>query len=432
MRILFLTDSDITHENGYRTRVLTELIEATKRGARITVLSFQHLRYLFYVNGALEYSRRIHSLGCDVFVVWILPHFMNRLLVRLVQSYKTFWLKHMLTRFRVRLVHCHNLSAAHVASMSKASHHILSIFDVHGAVPEERVYDGRKPSVVEYDERAEKQALKSADAVICVSASLSRHLQSKYGFRYRELVLPCAVDTGLFRFSLRHRNRLRSKWHLNDDQPVFVHSGGAQRYQQLGVMARLFREVLRIMPASKMLLLVWPSSRDTVAQTFRLAGVPQESFLICSTDHWRVFAFLSAADIALLIREDSIVNRVASPTKFGEYLACGVPVVASPHVDAVRDAIKQGRVGFLLHDGTEQTLQQLCMFARSVVAHREEWSERCRGYARSHLSWDHYGDELVRFYASLSSSQGYQTPVANDSMINRSQRFSQVSTRTAN
>lgn len=405
MRVLLLTDEDITHgADGYRVRVLSELTEATKRGIHFTVLSFQHMRHLSSFAGALEYSRLIRSLGCDVIVVWVFPHFSNRLLFRLVRSYKAFWLKRILKGFHVKLIHCHSCpEVAHLALMSKTHHHLPIVFDLHGA-PEERsfLYHTRSKSIAEEAERVDKQVLRSAEAVVCVSSSLSRHVQTKF-FARRTLVIPCAVDTRLFRFSSAHRDRLRSQWNLKDDQPVFVYSGGTQTYQQLDVMARLFREILGFLPSSKVLLLVPTSSRDAVEEMFRLAGVPSESLIVCSTDHWRVPAFLSAADIAFLIRENLLINRVASPTKFAEYLACGLPVVASPYVDSVRDAIRQGGVGFLLQGQIEDSIQQLSDFTKSVITNRAEWSKKCQMYARDYLSWDYYGDELVKLYASVNA-----------------------------
>ena len=400
MRVLLLTDADITHDTGYRVRVLSELTEAARRDVHFTVLSFQHLRYLFSATGALEYSRLIHSLGCDVLVVWVFPHFKNKLLVRLVQSYKAFWLRRALTKSHVKLIHCHGRSVADLALMSKTYHHLPIVFDLHGA-PEETTLLHRATSIAEEAERVYRQTLRSADAVICVSTSLSQHVHTKYSAR-RTLVVPCAVDTRLFQFSSRDRERLRSQWNLNHDQPVFAYSGGTQNYQQIDVIARVFHEILRLLPSSKILLLVPTSSRDAVEQTFRLVGVPRESFMVRSTDHRSVPAFLSAADIAFLIREDSIINRVASPTKFAEYLACGLPVVASPYVDSVRHAIGQGKVGFLLLDQNGDSMQQLSDFTKSVIANREEWSKKCQRYARAYLSWDHYGDELVSLYASLN------------------------------
>ena len=46
--------------------------------------------------------------------------------------------------------------------------------------------------------------------------------------------------------------------------------------------------------------------------------------------HSEVFEVLAACDHGLLLREPTVTNRVAAPTKFAEYLAAGRDVLISP------------------------------------------------------------------------------------------------------
>jgi glycosyltransferase involved in cell wall biosynthesis len=46
----------------------------------------------------------------------------------------------------------------------------------------------------------------------------------------------------------------------------------------------------------------------------------------------KVPLYLIAADYGLLIREESVTNKVASPVKFAEYLACGLKIIISPNL----------------------------------------------------------------------------------------------------
>ena len=48
-------------------------------------------------------------------------------------------------------------------------------------------------------------------------------------------------------------------------------------------------------------------------------------------------SYLSAADIAFIWRDKSIVNKVASPVKVSEYIACGLPVVHNGTVDLINE-----------------------------------------------------------------------------------------------
>ncbi len=67
-------------------------------------------------------------------------------------------------------------------------------------------------------------------------------------------------------------------------------------------------------------------------------------------DYSDVPRYLMAADIAVLWREDNIVNHVASPVKFAEYVCCGLPVVVSRSVCGAAAFIQNGHPGVVLDE----------------------------------------------------------------------------------
>ena len=60
----------------------------------------------------------------------------------------------------------------------------------------------------------------------------------------------------------------------------------------------------------------------------------------------KVFETLVAADYALLFREPSIVNKVASPVKFAEYLACGLVPLTNGAVEQVACFVDDNQAGY--------------------------------------------------------------------------------------
>lgn len=58
--------------------------------------------------------------------------------------------------------------------------------------------------------------------------------------------------------------------------------------------------------------------------------------------------YLCAADIAIMWREKSITNRVASPVKFSEFVACGLPVITNDSIDLVTEYIQNYNGGAII------------------------------------------------------------------------------------
>ena len=57
----------------------------------------------------------------------------------------------------------------------------------------------------------------------------------------------------------------------------------------------------------------------------------------------------------MLIRENTVTNQVASPTKFAEYLACGLPVIISDNLGDYSVFVETNGCGVNLKEKQEKT-----------------------------------------------------------------------------
>ena len=94
-------------------------------------------------------------------------------------------------------------------------------------------------------------------------------------------------------------------------------------------------------------------------------------------DYREVSSYLNAADIAILWRDKSIVNEVASPVKFSEYICCGLPVISNDSVNMITDYVKKSLFGLLLNDLNElnqEKVKELRLLNRQEIASKgEKW-----------------------------------------------------------
>jgi glycosyltransferase involved in cell wall biosynthesis len=70
-----------------------------------------------------------------------------------------------------------------------------------------------------------------------------------------------------------------------------------------------------------------------------------------------VCQYLNAADYGILFRENTIMNNVASPTKFAEYMLCGLPVLISEGVGDYSDYTIKHNVGVLIKESELESIQ---------------------------------------------------------------------------
>ena len=136
-------------------------------------------------------------------------------------------------------------------------------------------------------------------------------------------------------------------------------------------------------------------SRDARAKVLT-AGVPSERIEVVGTnDPDDVARMLWQADIGFLVRAPDLVNEVSFPTKFGEYVAAGVPVVLSDLDWDLSDIARETDCALLVSpDSSTADVAKASLAYLDRVHAEPQIRERCQ-VAAQQLSYDHWRERLV-------------------------------------
>ncbi len=237
--------------------------------------------------------------------------------------------------FRPDIIVGENLSSFRLARSIKARlPEAKLITDLHGACPEECLFNYTDPvkremAILEAT-ASERDIALNSEFVICQSENMIEHLRAKYpGTKAQFHPFQCSVRLELFQYKEAMRERYRKKLVLKDET-LFIYSGSFNKWQNIRYAVEIFAKYLKAGGASAKLLILSPSPGDEILDYGYSIGLTENEINILKVPHEEVPGYLNAADIGFLIRDDSVVNRVASPTKLGEYLACGLPVIVGP------------------------------------------------------------------------------------------------------
>jgi glycosyltransferase involved in cell wall biosynthesis len=86
--------------------------------------------------------------------------------------------------------------------------------------------------------------------------------------------------------------------------------------------------------------------------------------------------YLIACDYGILIREKSVTNQVASPVKFAEYLACGLPVIISNELGDYSEFVKLNECGFILTEFKTYNLEGIFLKEKIQKISFENFSKK--------------------------------------------------------
>lgn len=167
---------------------------------------------------------------------------------------------------------------------------------------------------------------KNSDHILCVSKKLEEYLKNRYFVNCSVSIIPTCIEADKNGFDLEQRIKIRSDLKL-DKKFILTYCGGGQRYQNPEELITAF--IMISEKIEEVLFLILTKDKEIFETFFNKFNVDKSRYLIKTVSHNDVYRYLSAADLAILLRDSNNVNKVASPTKFAEYINCNLPVFIS-------------------------------------------------------------------------------------------------------
>ncbi|MFC1917416.1 glycosyltransferase family 4 protein [Chloroflexota bacterium] len=188
--------------------------------------------------------------------------------------------------------------------------------------------------------------LKHANMVFAVSSYLAK-LARKAGNR-SVVHAPGFINTDMFRFDAVARKKIREELKLKDSDTVIGYAGAFSPDEGLTYLLQAVKKLSGRYPDLKIVFLGGRNTpgADDIPQMVRDLGLDEKVTFIPPQPYESVPGYLSAFDIGISPKVDIELNRAADPIRVYEYMAVGLPVVASA-VGETASAIENGKDGFL-------------------------------------------------------------------------------------
>jgi hypothetical protein len=205
-----------------------------------------------------------------------------------------------------------------------------------------------------YYSHQEYRLVHQSDAVICVSQRLKDLLIGRYRLtpeRAKRLsVFPSVGDPSVFHFDPDKRQAIRRALAL-EGRYVVVFSGNLNaRWQVPGRLVEVFGVIRQSRPDAYFLILTPEKDRHLIEPHLKRAGVPAADHGMYSCPHEDVARYLCGGDVGLLLRDRHLMNEVAAPGKFSEYLLTGLPIVMTDGIGDYSEQVRDAEFACLLPD----------------------------------------------------------------------------------
>ena len=293
-----------------------------------------------------------------------------------------------------------------VIILSKITKPLPYVYDVRGDLLDEVKATGAQPLKSSIYIFLEQIALARAKHVSVVSRPLKEIIAKRMLTHKPISIVPSCVNSFMFSASENEILQKREQLGISTDDIVLLYSGGLSHYQKIPEMLQLWTRIHDDCSNIKFILFTNSDPHSLPSEIGNLDHFG-DNLQIYNLPRGQLISMLHVADIAFLLRDDRILNKVASPVKFAEYISSGLAVVGSPNTGDISSHIVERNIGMLVSPSDLfARYDQLLEFITSFNKHKKGYSLRSKQLANNTYEWQSYRENFIEMYGMPNSSCG--------------------------
>ena len=283
----------------------------------------------------------------------------------------------LLSKIKPDIVYCYADKPLLIMSKFKRLFNFKIVYDMRGDTVNEMKVQGNNKLKVFLTERNLLKALVRTDLVFTVSREYKTNIvnciEPKYNY----------YDGDIFEYNQELAKIKKVELGLQD-KFVFVYTGNAHYYQMIEETIRFFGQFY-LLHKDAYLIIITEYEQDYFKKLLDYNKVPNSAYFIKSLPQAKISDIQCVADMGLLLRADLPLNHHAFPTKFAEYLACGVPVLTTPHIHSISPMVLENNLGEVISLKEDYTTEIELIYSK--YKHNYNLKQHCNSIANSELMW---------------------------------------------
>ena len=360
--VLYISYDGMSDQLG-QSQVLPYLFSLQKFGYNITLISCEKKKKITKDGDFLR--NMISENG----IVWKPVSYMSwpPVISTLINIFKIKGLAiNIVKQHNIGIVHCRSYIPALLGLNLKRRFNTKFIFDMRGFWANERLDGGiwnlKNPVfnlIYKFFKRKEKEFLNKSDFIISLTENAKREILSWRDIRIEPTkirVIPCCIDLDLFAFDgfdqsdvNKHKQALK----IQDDELILVYLGALGTWYMLDEMLDFFVRLKEQIPKFRFLFLT-QEDKTYIYKQAKEKGISDDSLIITKVNRAEVPVFLSLAHLSIFFIKPLFSKKASSPTKQGELMGMGIPVICNAGIGDTDEVIKKFKSGFLVDQFTTE------------------------------------------------------------------------------
>ncbi len=364
--VLYLSYDGMTDPLG-QSQVLPYLKGLTKEGYRFHLISFEkpdkfaqheaHIRSICEAHN-ISWHPQTYTKNPPLFSTLWDVNKMKRKASALHQTEK------------FDIIHCRSYLSALVGMGMKRRLKTKFVFDMRGFWADERIDGGiwslKNPvlkTVYKFFKKKEIEFFREADYIVSLTNKGKQEIQSWKSLKDKKLqieVIPCCVDLNLFapeKVKTEEKQQLKEKLSIGQEDYILGYVGSIGTWYMLPEMLDYFK-VLKQSKSNARFLFVTGENPASILNQAVEKGIDPKDITVVSCLHKDVPLHISLFDLSIFFIRPTFSKKASSPTKQGEIMAMGIPLVCNQGVGDTDFIVRKYNSGEVIEAFETQDYQQ--------------------------------------------------------------------------
>ena len=206
--------------------------------------------------------------------------------------------------------------------------------------------------IYNYFKRKEGEEVTLSDGIVCLTYAAEKIIREWPEYKKQVIleVIPCSVDMNLFdpeKMKSEQKEILRKELNINESDFVISYLGSIGGWYLTDEMMQFCQTISDKISNAKFLF-ISPHQHNIIYEKAMQIGIAKEKVIVKNARRNEVPLFLSLSNYSVFFIKPCYSKQSSSPTKHGEIMAMGIPIITNSGVGDVADIVEKYNSGIVI------------------------------------------------------------------------------------
>ena len=250
--------------------------------------------------------------------------------------------------------------------------------------------------------KKEAEAVKLSDGIVCLTYAAEHIIKGwpEYKVSLPLEVIPCSADLQLFdysKFDKENNEALKTELNITKEDFVISYLGSIGGWYLTAEMLQFCKLLSNRVPAAKFLF-ISPHRHEEIRAIAGRYGITENKILVKKASRMQVPALLTLSSYSIFFIKPCYSKQSSSPTKHGEIMAMGIPVITNSGVGDVAEIVQSCKSGIVIDEFTDAAFEAAI---DEMMHHKAYDAAAIRAGATKWYALDNAIEKYTRIYKSI-------------------------------